>query len=920
MLYRFFLFIIFCASSHISNSVREGLFLPEGDRVVRKALGKRKSNIQHLLPSKRDSNQHSVAFFRFYGNFGEKENADPRWPRHHQAALENDEFSHPIDPVSAFLQTLYPSPSGVLRPNQAALDPIGALSMGQVGRIVASLQLLQRDFSDSAQDTFVKELHHTLSIRDKLLVKMPEFLQWEQKPNEKKPGKLQRDTKGCRRIRFFMILLEAAEFMKKKPYQEIIYPPNILEVSLVTYAWSKARSMEDMNSFYKVVTKDDSFALPSRMFGKEDYDAAARSLDLSMKVVPKIRCMAPGKASMALHGGRFFDFNQFFSQPYMSVRYRGKSYPNCVEMSVYNFVVNIIRDSSTEGGIFFQKEFFSPESSAYAFFAKHRTLDRVTSFPAIQEWSDTCMVDQPGISYVRRYLGSKEKTYEMFPGFKNIASILASITGENTLHCKEGKEVEAVINSFQQICSYFSREGHMLSVDPSTSLSFNTLLKDYVGTVAINRNGSPFCTWIASNKHSSINGTGASDSFGWKSRFNQEVMPEKWNFGLWRQGKGMPIRGMPAQNPEEDYTAYFAEMNSSLISKMAYSLPRRDYWWVLGMLPHNPEFATLVSLAQISSSAIVEEEIEILIRALLLPTLGSRYEPVILSLARKVNALEDVEILEKLACSIPYILRYSQKGERYLFLRDFVRRVPDILLVRTNLAHSSFSEEVPVESLNQGEPLAFYFERQEDTEIFSLLAQAKIKELEIYSQEFYQLLKSQGVFSLMAGREIKITIGPGVSIDKSLIENLGKSTAICFEGAASITGALLDQLVHTNIESVTVDFSPDFSSDMEDHEKMSAFEKYTDSIAMLLSKGFVQDHEFYIADVEGMWYDDVYNFFCLLVQKNIHPECIDLTDIKVINHGPEILDVIQQKATAYVREQEKAEGPKLERNPLDAVH
>jgi|GEM_PF-2004825 len=885
MSYRFIFFIIFCCITSSSESLRDGIFFKGADERVIIALGERADKYYHLLPSRRKMLKDRTQFFRFLGNFVEKKDSYPKCPIHHQAALKEHTYAHPGDPCAALLQTLFPSLNGVtLVPNQAAIDPVGQMTMGQVGRILAAIHKF-KESSSAAHKELEEALHEILSIKDSLLKKMPSFLQWELTPREVKPGNLRRNTQALRRIRFFHILMAAIEYQQGEVFGKTMYTENILESSLVTFAWAKARSVEEMNQFYRAVIGIPDFVLPVERYTKKEYEALCEDLTAAPDIVEAVTSMCSERATVVFQGDRFFDPRVFITdQRYRSIRYRAKSYSNCVETAIYNFVINMARCLSLEGEIILQRDVFPKDSPVYKFFQTYSTVDALSSSVAIQQWSDDLMVGKQGISYVQQYLGAPKKNYEMYPGFINIYNMIAQLLGWDMI--SGGKEAEVqLMDAFTTLASFFSRADRELKVDFGEGLTYSPIRGDFLGAVSFIRDDIPFFTWEASSNHSIVlSNTEVLSCIGWKSRLHERVMPGEWHFGSWSEN-AEEVGYLRPTMTGESYRKKLSIFPFSLFERMAYSLEKPEYLWLLRMLPKDSGFSGLASLADYRQDSCIEAGVTTFITNLLHPDLGSRYYPVILSIASWAHNLQDEEMFGKLAATAPVLQRHSQlagpAGKH--FLTNFVKRIPSVLLRRTEATDywNSSGVQIPQGISNSGEPLALLFDRNHWYKGFSFLRRVYVADFEIYTQEFYNLLRRHRVFSLLNKGEVSVTLGKDVEVDDFFIENLGRETSVHFRDPADIKEITVQAMRERGVVNIFTGFSSDFSLEGTPGEKKMFFSSYVHAIHLLVTNGFINNHEFLVDDIEEWPYEDIKGLLRIFREQYVDHRVVDFSGVVV---------------------------------------
>lgn len=532
-----FFTLFFVVFSLNGSALRDGIFLQGADEAVSQALLKQNPQTpvpEYLLPSHRERTKPQIRFLRLMGNYGDT--ADPKFPIHHQMLQGEHQFAHPQDPIAALIQTLYPSPDqDLFVANQAAIDPISDLTPQQLGTILRILRLKKFNtiVRDSCRrprfpkDQLHKQLSDFLDIKPAATKKYDTYLQQERDNDFRK--NISRDLLALRKLKFVNILSEASDYQTTTDLSATMYVENSVEMALVSYAWDKATSLDDLEVFYQAICDDTTFRLPKHLYGKADFDGVYTLLSASTTVVETLDDLSDEEQALALHGNRHFDPYDFYFETYSQVSYKGKLYANCVEMAISNFFMSMARVYDNTHGIVLDHTVFPVGSPAYQYFRDFSTMDKFLSREGRQAWCDR-MVEKPGVRYVKKLSPEGPSCFELYPGIQNILNIMLYMLGRDTEVVMASDPTQRLPwreleKRLKETVASFSRDGFEVTLDTYSKPPYDESLKDYTGTLSVEVNQKEAFDWQVLRDHSYLTaGNSSQDNVKWKKHYNNDVV------------------------------------------------------------------------------------------------------------------------------------------------------------------------------------------------------------------------------------------------------------------------------------------------------------------------------------------------------------------------------------------------------------
>jgi hypothetical protein len=284
-----------------------------------------------------------LANVRFFGNYG----TTPRdaYPAHPAVAAEPGD-DHPQDAIAAVLQYLFPSPDGAsLVANERNKDPIGEIAIEQrslrsSGKGEGGLRKLRTLLDASLDyrrrlathpDTADPDFRHAV---DRILA-----------PKEGGTPFKTRDLALARGLRqhFARMLQEAVR-------EEIAdagtrYPPDIVEVALLAYAWRTAEHVGELYQAFAGLL--EAPATPLRRFDETQFRAGIGAFEQRMAEAAGSP-PSPEAVFLFTHGIKVFGRkgSHAFAMPdllsYAQATHEGRTYPDCGETSLRNFFMIIL--------------------------------------------------------------------------------------------------------------------------------------------------------------------------------------------------------------------------------------------------------------------------------------------------------------------------------------------------------------------------------------------------------------------------------------------------------------------------------------------------------------------------------------------------------------------------------------------------
>ncbi|BDU73621.1 ankyrin repeat domain-containing protein [Mesoterricola silvestris] len=453
-----------------------------------------------------------LANLRFFGAYGSV--PDPRFPRH--PALEKiPQDNCPLDATAAVIQYLFPSPDGdnfVL--NERGKDPIGAIAreqarhrqvpgtLGGLRKITALLDAtthyrqelsLHPGAAPVASQTFRADVGRILG----------------HEPEGRKPAV------ASLRQRFAALLQEAAWDETRHPGG--IYPPDIVEVALLAYAWKAADHVSELYEALTPLLRRPEGPLP--VYDAAYHEAHADALWERMGADGPGPAPSPEEVLLLLFGCETFQIRSLPSLvTYAMAQYKGSTYPDCGETSLRNFF-NIVL--SRKGAI--------ARETLEAFLARcagpreeHKGLDpapaglgllahyyrhhgRIAgqfSREARNAWSEVVSNrNAPGADPLPIVYGAKDHNLSAKPGLENMLNLIAHLLPLPALNrpwpLDPGARFAEADRKLDALCTLVSEEG--FTVD--WSAGGEKRVKSAHPTLAFSINGRPAFAWTFAVHH-----------------------------------------------------------------------------------------------------------------------------------------------------------------------------------------------------------------------------------------------------------------------------------------------------------------------------------------------------------------------------------------------------------------------------------
>ncbi|BDU73622.1 hypothetical protein [Mesoterricola silvestris] len=452
-----------------------------------------------------------LANLRFFGAYGSVPN--PRFPRH--PALEKiPQDNCPLNATAAVIQYLFPSPDGdnfVL--NERAKDPIGAIAreqalhrkdpgmLGGLRKITALLdatthyrqRLMPPGAVPEASDEFRADVDRILG----------------HEPEGRKPAV------AALRQRFAALLQEAVWDETWHPGG--IYPRDIVEVTLLAYAWKAADHVSELYGALTPLLRRPEGPLP--VYDAAYHEAHADALWERMGADAPGPAPSPEDALLLLYGCEAFQTRSLPSLvSYAMAQYKGASYPDCGETSLRNFF-NIVL--SRKGAIAPEtleaflarcagprEEHKGPEPARAGlgllarYYQHHGRIAGQFSQEARNAWSKVVSNrNAPGADPLPIVYGAKDHNLSARPGLENMLNLIAHLLPLPALShpwpLDPGARFEEAGRKLDALCALVSEEG--FTVDWTAGREKR--VKSAHPTLTFSINDRPAFSWAFSTHH-----------------------------------------------------------------------------------------------------------------------------------------------------------------------------------------------------------------------------------------------------------------------------------------------------------------------------------------------------------------------------------------------------------------------------------
>jgi hypothetical protein len=438
---------------------------------------------------------------RLFGAYGDQPRAD--LPRHPSLAGAGD---HPQDAVAGVIQYLFPSPDGIqLAPNQRDRDPVGELARDRGRGLPKILALLD-----------------AITFR-KAGMPGPDAASSSRDPHPAGTAAADLRADGGRssnpRTVYNRILDPFAAMVARAVEQEVadggnLYPPNVVELALLGYAWNVADDAAELQAAFSphlllgapqgrpaldpATRKAQRPSLPSRLWAAMGGQGApVDAAEIAMALVDR-------------HAGG--PIPQLIS--YGTARYGQATYPDCGETSLRN-VFNI---AFTDHGLFSEHRFaallqrFPPPGPArlleiQAFYRDcPRVADQVTQ-AARDRWSAIVSnLNRPG-DPLRIDYGAPSHAFEVQGGTRNMLNLIAHLIPDPVLNgaWDAGPDLPDALHpwnhqiapKFSRLCDLLSTAGRRFAWEPAGPAGGDLAF----GTLAFTINQESAFAWTFSPNH-----------------------------------------------------------------------------------------------------------------------------------------------------------------------------------------------------------------------------------------------------------------------------------------------------------------------------------------------------------------------------------------------------------------------------------
>ncbi|BDU72098.1 ankyrin repeat domain-containing protein [Mesoterricola silvestris] len=421
---------------------------------------------------------------RFFGAYG----PEPRTglPRHPGLPGDRD---HPQDPVAGVIQYLFPSPDGVnFVPNQRTKDPIGNLSRNREEGLRRILVLLEAITVRKARMGEVPSRAVEELGRDAVRILEPTGV----------PGS------GHDRI-----LGDFASMLARAVQQEVAdggraYPPRIVELALLGYAWKVA---DEAGELYRAFMPHlllgpapPAFRAVDPPFMDSQLPGFLRRLDEQAAGLPT--SVPPGEIALFLdaHNAQG-PLPELLS--YGMAGHHGASYPDCGETSLRNFF-NI---AFTRRGVFSEARFqallqrFPPDGiekllEIQGFYHSFPRIQDQASQKARDAWSAiVSQVNLPGDPLPVAYRDRTHNLRGVERGPENLLNLVAHLIPDPVLNLPwpESKAPHldrelalwrhAALGKVQRLCELVSQKDRVLAVKETGGARGNPFFRSLVFTL-----------------------------------------------------------------------------------------------------------------------------------------------------------------------------------------------------------------------------------------------------------------------------------------------------------------------------------------------------------------------------------------------------------------------------------------------------
>ncbi|BDU72278.1 ankyrin repeat domain-containing protein [Mesoterricola silvestris] len=521
-----------------------------------------------------------LANFRFFGRYTSV--PDPRFPPFPRASP----YDCPQDALSGVVQRLFPSPDGInLVHNERDLDPIGEIAREEkAGRGLGLRKILAlldatahyRELLRAAGGPRPPHDPAGLDYREAVY----RILDWDGAAKEAHRGRQLRAYDELRRA--FAHLAQRA-VLEESGDTAGHYPPDILEMALLAYAW---RTADSADGLYRALgdsehglglLRQPAPGSPRIVFNEAYYHAQLP--EFLARASGAGGGVPPGEAVAFLLGSRTFETPVPDLLPYATALCGPRPYPDCGETSLRNFLLIVLRRGEVlapanlaavranlrrdpRDGVREAKEV---QDGLDRFLQNHGELARQGTTAARNAWSDLLVglngKDDPiPVTYVEPGGFNLKGT-----GVTNMLNLIGHLfpDGGLTARWPEGHRdrCEEIGRRLDRLCELFSRPGFFLD----WTVGSGRVLRSEFPTITFSINDSPQFQWSFPQRHFTLEALPRP-----RGSWPDKVAPGTANFYgdalRFRLGAHQPA-GTPG--PPPPHTLFALDLRSPAVAKEA---------------------------------------------------------------------------------------------------------------------------------------------------------------------------------------------------------------------------------------------------------------------------------------------------------------------------------------------------------------
>jgi len=402
------------------------------------------------------------------------------------------------------------------------------------------------------------------------------------------------------------------------------YPPDLVEVSLLAYAWKAADKVDELyEAFGGELLAGPEARTPPPTFDERTYRAQLPGFLSHLEEASESSFPGPPPSpedlALFLYGHQAFEASIPVFVPYRTTTYRKDSFPDCGETSLRNFFITVFRSGgmlSDEIIEHFIAKFPSHRdreskggeapvpgdklASLHAYFRKYPALSQQGSEEAHADWSEMVSnLNAPG-DRLRITYRNKDTHNLQGIGIQNMLNLVAHILPDAVLEtpwpAEKGLQHDLVQRKLTRLCELASREGFQLE----WSHGGKKIDQDFV-TIDFLINKAPAFSWSFSKGHFSINPWVDPDAASWVSKVRYRPM-DAWAESYLQHCRNGTRASIVLGHPRDIYTYSLTSLGEALRMVEAI-VPRADpeYFQTLNQIIKNRipfDFFALNRLAQ----------------------------------------------------------------------------------------------------------------------------------------------------------------------------------------------------------------------------------------------------------------------------------------------------------------------------------